>query len=137
MHEVGRVEKISKGIELSQYEISNMSKQDINKFITNHFGESRKKYVKSIIVLGVLQFISMSAIIYYVLYFDEINFIPIVFMLFPSFIGYPFVVVYYLVYSRDEDLIIAIIQDDSRSKLITKDTWEKIPKKFLERNGLM
>ena len=114
-----------------------MSKQEINELITYHFTEFGVKFVNIIIIFGSIHIICILAVLGYMAleFLDLVNGILILLLL-PCFIMFVILVKFCLNLNEQNKKIIKIIKDDKKSKLITKDTWEKIPKKFLEKKEL-
>ena len=113
-----------------------MSKQEINELITYHFTEFGVKFVNIIIIFGSIHIICILAVLGYMAYFEQICIGILILLLLPSFIMFVILVKFCLNLNEQNKKIIKIIKDDKKSKLITKDTWEKIPKKFLEKKEL-
>lgn len=120
------------------YDISNMSKKEINDLIKNHFGESQNKFAVQWIFWILFTFSGIFILIGLTNYSQSIFIIAIIIWLLIVVIGLSFILKDLIKFGKEEKIIIEIIKYDkkSKSKLISKETRQIIPDKFLTIKGL-
>jgi hypothetical protein len=111
-----------------------MSKQDINELIMYHFGKSKYKFFLKYLLWSIS--LCVGAGIVLELSHLSIFIIAFILWLIIIFVGAFFINKDMNNINFEEKLIVQIIKDDKRSKLISDDTWDKIPNRFLKRYGL-